>query len=114
MGRMKALMAGFRSHPPGSVAGLKVVRIRDYSKGSQRVPGQRWTALDSPLGDLVMFDLEAEGNYLAVRPSGTEPKIKVYLFAFDPPQQSQDVAAARQRLAARLAAMEKDLREAMK
>ena len=76
--------------------------------GAEKHPSQQ-----SP-GDLVMFDLEAKGNYLAVRPSGTEPKIKIYLFAFDPPQQSRDVAAARRRLAERLATMEKDLREAVK
>ena len=34
---------------------------------------------------MVILDLEAEGNYLAVRPSGTEPKVKIYLFAYDPP-----------------------------
>ena len=38
-----------------------------------------------PRGDMVILDLETEGNYLAVRPSGTEPKVKIYLFAYDPP-----------------------------
>ena len=38
-----------------------------------------------PQGDMVILDLEAAGNYLAVRPSGTEPKVKIYLFAYDPP-----------------------------
>ena len=48
MGRMKALMAAFRSQPPESVAGMKVVGIRDYVKGTQCVPGQKSTPLNSP------------------------------------------------------------------
>ena len=36
----------------------------------------RWTG---PQGNLVMIDLAEEGNTVAVRPSGTEPKVKFYL-----------------------------------
>ena len=46
--------------------------------------------LDAPNGDMVILDLEAEGNYVAVRPSGTEPKVKIYLFAYDPPSSGTD------------------------
>ena len=57
-----------------------------------------------------MFDLEPDGNYVAVRPSGTEPKVKFYMFAFDPPARIRDLEATKATLAARLKAMEKDLR----
>ena len=33
----------------------------------------------------MILDFEAKGNYVAVRPSGTEPKVKFYMFAYDPP-----------------------------
>jgi phosphoglucomutase/phosphomannomutase len=58
-----------------------------------------------------MLGLAAEGNYVAVRPSGTEPKVKFYMFAYAPPAESQDVDAARKMLEERLDAMEADLRK---
>ena len=57
-----------------------------------------------------MFDLAAEGNYVAVRPSGTEPKVKFYMFAFDTPDASRDLAAIKIAQLQRLKAMETDLR----
>ena len=38
-----------------------------------------------PRSDLLFFDTDLPGNYAAVRPSGTEPKLKYYLFAYRPP-----------------------------
>ena len=40
-----------------------------------------------------MLDLAAEGNYVAVRPSGTEPLVKFYLFAYQLPQSIVDLDA---------------------
>jgi phosphomannomutase len=50
------------------------------------------------------------GNAVAARPSGTEPKIKFYLFAVAPPGPVADLPATKVRLAAQLDAVEKDLR----
>ena len=36
---------------------------------------------------MVMLDLAAEGTYVAVRPSGTEPKVKFYMFTYEPAEQ---------------------------
>jgi phosphoglucomutase/phosphomannomutase len=55
-----------------------------------------------------MFDLE-EGNYVAVRPSGTEPKVKFYLFAYEPAEMLANLEDAKSQLAERLAAFERDL-----
>ena len=55
---------------------------------------------------MVILDLAAEGNYAAVRPSGTEPKVKFYLFAYDPPAAGGDVAATLAAQAERLDALE--------
>jgi phosphomannomutase len=110
MDEMKALMAAFRSRPPESLGGLLIRRTRDYLMGTLTETGGRPQPLDGPQGDMVIFDLQAEGNYVAVRPSGTEPKVKFYMFAYDPPESSTDLPSTKAAQADRLAAMERDLR----
>ena len=61
---------------------------------------------------MVMVDLLPAGNYVSVRPSGTEPKVKFYLFAFEPPELCGDLAAAKRLLDQRLSAMETGLKAA--
>ncbi len=111
MDAMKTLMANFRSHPPLELGGLKLVRLRDYLSNTVRVPGGKPAPLGGPQGDMVILDLEAEGNYVAVRPSGTEPKVKFYMFAYDPPAASVDLAAIKAAQAARMKAFGDDLRK---
>ena len=50
--------------------------------------------MDCPVGDLVIFDFDSDGNQIAIRPSGTEPKIKFYMFYFQAvgPEQSLPIA----------------------
>ena len=110
MDDMKALMAAMRSDPPESIGGMKVVRSRDYLSGTLTETGGEPKPLDGPTGDMVILDLQAEGNYVAVRPSGTEPKVKLYMFAFDPPESSADLPPVKSAQTERLAAMEADLR----
>jgi len=109
MDRMKSLMGQFRSQPPASLAGMAVARVRDYLGQTVTTPGGPPAPLAGPKGDMVILDLAAEGNYVAVRPSGTEPKVKFYMFAYDPPAQSADLEAAKNAQAERLSAMQKDL-----
>jgi phosphoglucomutase/phosphomannomutase len=111
MDMMRALMAKFRSDPPAMLAGMKVVRVRDYLSDTILVPGGKTVPLDGPKGDMVILDLESEGNYVAVRPSGTEPKVKFYVFAYDRPEASRDLPATKAAQAARLKAMGADLRK---
>jgi phosphoglucomutase/phosphomannomutase len=110
MTRMKEVMAAVRRAGPVCLAGIEVARVRDYLNNVAHGPGGPPAPLSGPTGDLVMLDLAAEGNTVAVRPSGTEPQIKFYMFAFEPPSQIVDLEAAKAALAARLAAMERDLR----
>jgi phosphomannomutase len=116
MTRMQEVMAAFRADPPTSVGGDRVVQIRDYERqcvirfddsGAASDP----TPLAGPKGDLVFLDLATEGNYVACRPSGTEPKIKFYMFAYKPPEQLSNLEAAKAELEERLTRMDTDLRK---
>ncbi len=112
MANMKKLMAAFRSHPPQSLGGMPVAQVRDYLH-SQILPvgdGQP-QPLDGPVGDVVIMDLGEPGNYVAVRPSGTEPKVKFYIFTCLPPEESQDLGQARARLQNRIDALVKDVQD---
>jgi phosphomannomutase len=62
-----ALMAQLREHPPGELAGVAVERVQDLARGLEGLPPT----------DAVVWEL-ADGARLVVRPSGTEPKLKVY------------------------------------
>jgi len=110
MERMKALMAQFRRRPPESLAGLAVVRMRDYLNNLVTEAAGPTKPLAGPTGDLVMLDLAAEGNYVAVRPSGTEPLVKFYMFTYQAPGEMTSVEASRAQLAGRLDSLEEDLR----
>jgi phosphoglucomutase/phosphomannomutase len=81
--RMNKLMAAYRSDPPRSIAGLAVTEVHDYKTHEVRPVASKGKTrpLPQPSGDLVIFQTEAPGTRFAVRPSGTEPKIKFYLFA---------------------------------
>ena len=111
MARMKEVMAAFRSGPPTELAGSKVKQIRDYEQNLTLIPGGANKPLAGPTGDLVILDLARDGNYAAVRPSGTEPKIKLYLFAYEPAEQLHNLDDTKAELEKRLDAMEADLRK---
>jgi phosphomannomutase len=106
---MQKLMARLRSSPPTEIAGLKATRVRDYLSLTQLVPGAAPTVLAGPKGDMVMLDLAAKGNYVAVRPSGTEPKVKFYAFTFEPAEQIANLDDTKADCAARLKQLEVDL-----
>jgi phosphomannomutase len=125
MERMQEIMAALRATPPRSCGGLDVVRTRDQASLTTWTPGAAPESYAGVKSDLVIFDLAglpeagtrladgrfpALGNALAARPSGTEPKIKFYLFAVAPPGPAAELPATKQSLVARLDAIERDLR----
>jgi phosphoglucomutase len=65
--KIGAIMADWRSNPPAEVAGVKVERMLDYQQGLDGLPSEN-----------VLKFLLADGSWFCLRPSGTEPKIKVY------------------------------------
>ena len=75
--RMKEIMKELRANPPKEIGGMKVTAVRDYLKGVRVAEGgEEPTGL--PASDVLYFELEG-GCWVCVRPSGTEPKIKLYV-----------------------------------
>jgi phosphoglucomutase/phosphomannomutase len=109
MARMQALMSKFRSDPPRTLGGLPVSAIRDYENNRILPIGGSPQELRGPRGDLVIFDLAESGNYVAARPSGTEPKVKFYMFAYVAPELLADLDQAKQQMAERIDRIKKDL-----
>ena len=103
------LMAGCSISPPGSLGGMPVKQVRNYLGGEIIVPGGENQKLEGPVGDLVILDLASTGNYVAVRPSGTEPKVKFYLFGYVPAEQLHDLEATKEEVATQLAQVREDL-----
>ena len=77
--KMKNLMADLRSNPPRKIADVEVFRIRDYSDGSITVPALGVVGNTPIKGSNVLYFELADGTSFIVRPSGTEPKVKVYI-----------------------------------
>ncbi len=77
--KMKALMNELRKNPPAEIGGKKVVAIRDYQAETitDLITGAV-TPTGLPASNVLYFECEG-GNVVVVRPSGTEPKIKLYL-----------------------------------
>jgi phosphoglucomutase/phosphomannomutase len=89
---------------------MDVAAVRDYGTGQRRLTSGAVEPLEGPIGDLVILDLAEPGNYVAVRPSGTEPKVKFYTFAFVPAEQLADLEQTKTDMKQRLERLEADLR----
>jgi phosphomannomutase len=101
LSQIGTLMARLRDDPPAEVAGVKVARLDDLSAGSQGLPptdGLRWHLEDD--------------SRIIVRPSGTEPKVKVYLEVIEPVTDRSALAAAKAAAGERLARVRADLEQA--
>ncbi len=79
--KMAELMKKLRSEPPKSIAGEETIRIRDYLDGSIWVAGLGKVDKTPISGSNVLYFELADGCCFIVRPSGTEPKIKIYILA---------------------------------
>lgn len=76
---MRAIMADLRKDPPRSMGGEDVMRMRDYQDGSVFVTGLgKVETLEMKGSNVLYFEL-GDGTSFIVRPSGTEPKIKIYI-----------------------------------
>ena len=77
--KMAALMQSLRAQPPVEIGGVAVAQYKDYSDGTVR-DAATGAVTPMPLSgsNVLRFEL-TDGSHIVVRPSGTEPKIKVYI-----------------------------------
>ena len=79
--KMADLMAGLREHPPVEIAGVAVAQQKDYKDGSVvNVADGAKSTMELSGSNVLRYEM-ADGTSLIVRPSGTEPKVKVYILA---------------------------------
>ena len=101
--KMAELTAGLRAHTPAEVAGFAVERAVDYLHGAPMpvvnpAAGEEEQVL--PGADVIELQLHG-GSKLMIRPSGTEPKIKAYIFAYGLTREASEQAATQLEAAAR-------------
>ncbi len=81
MKKMADMMSSLRNNPPKSIGGMDVVKIADYleSKSADLVTGKTQD-ITLPKSNVLSYSLP-DDNKVIIRPSGTEPKIKIYITA---------------------------------
>ncbi|EGO2673639.1 phospho-sugar mutase [Enterococcus faecalis] len=77
-GKIKALMAKCREQAPTEFAGIQVAQTEDFKELTRTFADGQTEQLQTPPSDVLKYHLE-DGSWIAIRPSGTEPKIKFYL-----------------------------------
>ena len=88
--RTRAQVARLTRSRPSAISGLRVANVVDYREGAERRPP--W------LGAAALIELVLEDqSRVLVRPSGTEPKLKIYADARTNPSGSESIAAASER-----------------
>ena len=93
--KMAALMDGLRKQPPADIGGTQVVCRKDYQDGSVvDVKTGEKTTMELSGSNVLRFEL-ADGTSVLVRPSGTEPKVKVYVLTRGDDQAQCDERVAR-------------------
>lgn len=76
--KIAALMKKFRDHAQSEFAGAKVLQTEDFKELTKTDSAGRVEKLTTPPSDVLKYVLEEHG-WVAIRPSGTEPKIKFYI-----------------------------------
>jgi len=103
--QMACALDGLRDNPPSRIGDREVVAFCDYRSGRKREQAGRLSELGLPPADVLAFELAADGR-VVIRPSGTEPKLKVYFDHREQVAQGEDLAAAQARAARAIEALE--------
>ena len=106
---IKAMMEQFRANPPKSLAGEKVVLIKDFKLLKQTDAAGKVTDLVMPEPSNVLQYFTAAGDKISVRPSGTEPKIKFYMEAKRPMASKADYLKVQAEALKKIEGFKKDL-----
>ena len=106
---IKQMMADARANPMTEINGSKVVKIDDYKLSiTKDVTTGATQPLDIPKSNVLVYTTE-DGSRVALRPSGTEPKIKYYMSVNLPLASAADFAKVEAALEAKIAGIVKDL-----
>lgn len=76
--QIESLMAKFRDEAPTSFAGYSVTAMEDFAKSEKKFADGTIETIGLPEANVLKYLLE-DGTWIAIRPSGTEPKIKFYI-----------------------------------
>lgn len=76
--KMQKIMAALRQNPPRELGGITITAWRDYFSGQRTDIAGKKAAMGLPESDVLYYELEG-GHWVCIRPSGTEPKIKLYV-----------------------------------
>ena len=87
--KMGALMSDLREKMPADFAGKRVLAVRDYLKGERVDTQGSVSALEQGKSNVLYYELE-DGAWICVRPSGTEPKVKLYVNAMSASHEETD------------------------
>jgi phosphoglucomutase len=101
--KMQAVTAHLRENPLKEIAGFKVVESDDILKHEHTAEDGTITPIDLPASDVLVYTLE-NGAKVIVRPSGTEPKMKLYISAKEDSAEKSDLLAEELEKATREAA----------
>ena len=82
MNDMAKTMKALRNKTITEIAGEKVLFTSDLLTGKNTYPGGKTTEIGLPKSDVLKYNL-ADDQFVCIRPSGTEPKLKVYVLCFD-------------------------------
>jgi phosphomannomutase len=102
-------MGALRNPPPVELAGHPVTAVDDAAAGIRRTAAGHETKLDLARADVLVW-WAGERTRVVVRPSGTEPKLKVSLEVVRPVGEREDVPAAKQSPASALGCLRRDVR----
>ena len=102
-------MEQFRANPPKSLAGEKVVLIKDYKLLKQTDDSGNVTDIVMPEPSNVLQYFTAAGDKISVRPSGTEPKIKFYMEAKLPMADKKEYLKVKAKALTKIESFKKDL-----
>ncbi len=109
---MQQVLQKMRQAPPTKLAGATVTQLRDYQTQTVRqLKTGATTPLNGPQAEMMFLDLDRNGDQIAIRPSGTEPKLKFYLMSSLPVANSSPAAQAVTQLQAYLGQIRFDLEQ---
>jgi phosphoglucomutase len=95
MEKMRQLMADLRSEPPAEIGGVAVTVRKDYQDGTTvETSNGACGAMELKGSNVLRYEL-TDGTSVIVRPSGTEPKVKVYILAKGENKEDRDEKVAR-------------------